>query len=184
MWAPVGAETAPVGGKTLTRRSSSQSSAKIGEPFFYVGLELAVVQGLLIGRLTRKFGEARLVVAGAGFIALGLLSLPFAGGLPAVLVVNGLLALGMGLFNPALTSLVSRQAGADERGGIIGVSQSASSLARIVGPAIAGPIFEGFGRNGPYYAAGAVMVLVLFAALPLTNRRTAVDAAPGEVSSP
>jgi DHA1 family tetracycline resistance protein-like MFS transporter len=157
---------------------------KIGELFFYVGLELALVQGVLIGPLTRRCGEGWLVVAGAGFIAFGLLSLPFAGSLPVVLVVNGLLALGMGLFNPALTSLVSRQAAADERGGIIGVSQSASSLARILGPVIAGPVFEAFGRNAPYYLAGAVMVLVALAALPLTSRALALEAPlPGEARS-
>jgi DHA1 family tetracycline resistance protein-like MFS transporter len=156
---------------------------KIGNLFFYVGLESALVQGVLIGGLTRKFGEAWLVVAGAAFIALGLLGLPFAGSLAAVLVVSGLIALGMGLFNPTLTSLISRQAGADERGGIIGVSQSASSLARVLGPAIAGPLFEAFGRNAPYYAAGAVMVFVVLAALPLTVRTALGAPAAGEAHS-
>lgn len=145
---------------------------------------LAVVQGGLIRWASRRFGEAWLVVAGSGFTALGLLGLPFAANLASILMATGLLALGMGLFNPALTSLVSRQAAADERGGIMGVSQSASSLARIVGPAIAGPLFEFFGRNAPYYAAGAVMVLVVIAALPLLSRKPAAPLAiPDEARS-
>ena len=133
----------------------------VGFNFLYVGLVLVAVQGGLIGRLSRRFGEARLVLAGAVLIALGLLGLPFALAVWRVLVVDTCLALGMGLLNPSLTSLISLEAGSGERGGILGVAQSASSLSRILGPAIAGPLFQGFGRDAPYYAGAAVMVLVL-----------------------
>ena len=93
--------------------------------------------------------------------------LPFALTLPRLLVVNTLLPLGMGLLNPSISSLISKQAGADERGGILGVSQSAGSLARIIGPGIAGPLFSFFGRDAPYSVSGAVMALVVLMALRL-----------------
>ncbi len=102
------------------------------------------------------------------------MGLAFAGSLWAVLVVTGLLAIGMGLFNPSVTSLVSRLAGADERGGIMGVSQSASSLARILGPAIAGAVFTLWGRNAPYYLGAALMLLVVAMALGLPRRQGAL----------
>ena len=85
----------------------------------------------------------------------------------------GLLALGMGLFNPSISSLISQQADSDERGGVLGVSQSASSLSRIIGPAIAGPLFDAFGRNAPYYAGAVVMALVVLMTLRVPRGRAA-----------
>jgi MFS family permease len=143
--------------------------AQVGLVFLYVGMVLVVVQGALIGRLSRRFGEARLVAAGAALIAAGLFALPFALSLPRLMVVNTLLPLGMGLLNPSMTSLISKEAGADERGGVLGVAQSAGSLARIIGPAVAGPLFTVFGRDAPYYASAAVMTLAVAMALRLTR---------------
>jgi DHA1 family tetracycline resistance protein-like MFS transporter len=150
---------------------------QVGLVFLYVGLVLVVVQGALIGRLSRRFGEARLVAAGSTLIALGLIGLPFALSLPRLMIVNTLLPLGMGLLNPSLTSLISKEAGADERGGVLGVSQSASSLARILGPAIAGPLFSAYGRDAPYYVAAAVMACVVGMALRLPRAEPSRGAA-------
>jgi MFS transporter, DHA1 family, tetracycline resistance protein len=148
-------------------RSFGWGPFQVGWIFFYVGIVLAVLQGGLIGQLSRRFGEARLVTAGGAIIGVGLLGLALAGSLWAVLVVTGLLAVGMGLLNPSVTSLVSRQAGADERGGVMGVSQSASSLARIVGPAVAGGVFTVWGRNAPYYVGALMMAAAVAMALRL-----------------
>jgi len=151
-------------------RSFGWGPEQVGWIFFYVGILLAALQGGLIGRLARRFGEARLVTAGAAIIGVGLLGIAFAHALWAVLVTTGLLAIGMGMLNPSVTSLVSRQAQADERGGIMGVSQSASSLARILGPAVAGAVFSLWGRNAPYYLGAVLMAAVVGMALRLPRR--------------
>jgi len=150
---------------------------QVGGMFLYVGLVLVATQGLLIGRLSKRFGEARLVIAGAVMIALGLLGLPLALALWRLLIVNALLAFGMGLLNPSLTSLISQQADADERGGVLGVAQSASSLARILGPAIAGPLFEGFGRDAPYLVGALIMAGVTALAMRVPRGKAAAAAA-------
>jgi DHA1 family tetracycline resistance protein-like MFS transporter len=140
---------------------------QIGWIFFFVGLVLAAVQGGLIRWLTSRFGEARLTTYGAGLLVLGLAGLPFSLGLAAVLAVMALLSLGLGCLNPSVTSLVSREAGADERGGILGVNQSAQSLARILGPALAGAVYTAGGRDTPYYVGAIIMVAVVAMALKL-----------------
>ena len=160
-----------------TRSAFGWGPRQVGLVFLYVGLVLVTVQALLIGRLSRRFGEARLVAAGSALIALGLAGLPFALTLPRLLAVNTMLPLGMGLLNPSLTSLISKEAGADERGGVMGVSQSAGSLARIIGPAVAGPLFSAYGRDAPYYTGAAVMVLVIAMALRLPRAARAHGAA-------
>ncbi len=172
---------------------------QVGSNFFYVGVVLATVQGVLIGPLSKRFGEARLVAFGAASIGLGLFAVtwatvlaPYFAASPAfqavalaaadlvhvridaavipVALASALLALGMGLFNPSLTSLISRQSAADEHGMVMGVSQSAGSLARIVGPLIAGTLFQFAGPNAPYYAGGMVMIVVALAATRLRRR--------------
>jgi len=143
---------------------------EVGRLFFFIGAVLVVVQGGLIGRLARRFGEAALIVAGAVAIAAGLVALPAFPTLTGVLIASGVLALGMGLLNPSMTSLASREAEEDERGGILGVSQSAASLARILGPLIAGAAYQGWGRDVPLLLGAGVMVVVVGLALLVMRR--------------
>jgi MFS family permease len=142
-------------------------STEVGLNFLFVGIVLVVMQGVLLGPLSRRFGEAWLVTAGAASITLGLFGLTMVHNIAELLVVNLLLASGMGLLNPSMNSLISRQAAIDEQGGILGVSQSASSLARALTPPLAGLLFDLAGHNSPYLAGGAVMLVVLVLAFRL-----------------
>jgi len=156
---------------------------QVGWLFFFVGCVLIVVQGVLIGPLSRWLGEARLVLIGSAAIALGLGAITLAHGLAVLLFASACLALGMGLLNPSINSLISRQAAIEERGGIMGVAQSGASLARVVGPVVAGPLFELLGRNAPYYAGAMVMLGVLGFALRLPREHAAPQGAqPGRAS--
>src|ERR1051326_1028827 len=95
-----------------------------GFVFFYVGLLSALMQGVLIGKLTARFGEERLMLGGLALIACGLLVLSFAHALPPLLLSVTALAIGMGALQPSLNSLISRRAGAEEQGQVMGVAQS------------------------------------------------------------
>src|SRR5207249_9110528 len=101
--------------------------------------------------------EERLMQSGLALIALGLLLLPVAGTLPPLIVAVTALSIGMGAMQPSLNSLISRRAGAEEQGEVMGVAQSVGSLARVLGPIIAGTLFDTFGRNSPC-RWGAVVV--------------------------
>lgn len=148
-------------------RQFNWGAAQVGYVFTYVGVIGALVQGGLIGKLTRRFGEERLLVAGTAAIVLGLLAIPLATSLAILFVACGFLALGMGMTQPSINSLISRRAAAHEQGEVMGVAQSAGSLARILGPAFAGFLFGDFGRNAPYLAGAAVMAVVFLVALRL-----------------
>jgi DHA1 family tetracycline resistance protein-like MFS transporter len=137
--------------------------AQVGYALTFVGLLSAIMQGGLIGMLTRRFGEERLMLSGLALIAIGLLVLPFAHHLAPLLVALAALALGMGAMQPTLNSLISRCSGPAEQGEVMGVAQSIGSLSRVLGPLIAGALFEAFGRNSPFLwgallVAGALLV--------------------------
>jgi MFS transporter, DHA1 family, tetracycline resistance protein len=134
--------------------------AQIGYVFTYVGVLSALMQGGLIGRLTARFGEERLLIAGLSSIAIGLLTITAARDLPILIVAVSFLALGMGVMQPSLNSLISRRAGAAEQGEVMGVAQSIASLSRVLGPLLAGALFAGLGRDSPFFCG---MVLVVAA---------------------
>ena len=137
---------------------------QVGYVFTFVGILSAVMQGGLIGPLTRRFGEERLMTAGLVLIGLGLVLLPFARAVPALAVATAALALGMGAMQPSLNSLISRRAGKDEQGGVLGVAQSVGSLSRVLGPIIAGSLFAGLGRSSPFlWGALLVSLSLVFA---------------------
>jgi DHA1 family tetracycline resistance protein-like MFS transporter len=114
-------------------------AAHNGYMFMFVGIVGAIIQGGLIGRLAKKFGELPLTVVGSLLFALSLLAIPFTSpqtGLTLLLAVGALFAIGNSLSTPSLTSLASKSAGKGEQGGVLGVTQSVASLARAVGPAL------------------------------------------------
>lgn len=146
---------------------------EVGLMFFYVGSILVVIQGGLIGPITRLFGETRLLIASAVMLFIGMAAIPFVHSLIPLLIVDIALAGGMALFGPMSNSLISREAAIDERGGVLGVSQSTQSLARVVGPLIAGPLFTEYGRNAPYWAAAAAMAIAALMSFALLRRAPA-----------
>src|SRR6476620_9963256 len=112
-----------------------------GYLFAYVGLIAVIIQGGLIGRLVKRFGELPLVIVGALCFAISLFAVPFvgpaAGGLAGLLIGGGVFSMGNSLATPALTSLASKSVGPAQQGTVLGVTQSVASLARAVGPSIA-----------------------------------------------
>ena len=156
--------------------------------FLVIGVLVVIVQGGLIGPLTRAFGEQRLLVAGALLQAASLLWLPHAHGwfpagvgLPAWLspgfvelaVASAPLAIGSGLTSPALSALLSRLSKADTQGGTLGIGQSASALGRVLGP-ISGTSSYAFAPPGshawPYLGGAVLMAVSAVVALTLRSR--------------
>lgn len=140
----------------------------IGLLLTFIGVIGVIVQGGAIGRLTRMFGERKLVTAALLLLLVGYVALSFASGLPSTLAACAILSVGSGLFNPSISSLVSKEAEETERGAVMGAYQSATALSRIVGPAFSGVIFASLGAVAPFIVAAALLVpaLIVMAALP------------------
>jgi MFS transporter, DHA1 family, tetracycline resistance protein len=135
---------------------------RIGYLFTYAGVIAALVQGV-IGRLVKKFGEPKLIFFSLLVFAVGLAGLPFANGLPEILTVLALLAIGSGLNRPPVFGMISLKSSAHEQGANLGVAQSFGSLARILGPIFASTLFFVDVRL-PYLICGGVALLTgLFA---------------------
>jgi MFS family permease len=157
---------------------------QVGYVFSYVGILSAILQGGLIGRLTRLCGEERLLAGGLALIGCGLLLLPFTRGVGALVGAVTALALGIGLTQPSLNSLISRRARREEQGEVMGVSQSVGSLSRVLGPAAAGLFFGEFGPNAPFFWGAVLVAAAMVAALKLMRGTAAASVADSKSAEP
>lgn len=160
-----------------SRRQFGWGPEQNGYLFAFVGLISAAVQGGLVGRLARRFGEHRLVVSGAAGLALGMLAIPFASSVPLLAPAMLVVALGFSLMTPSLNSLVSLRVQSTVQGGTMGVSRSATTLARVLGPGWAGLLFEYVGKDWPYFVGALIMTIVI--AIALTLGADAANIQPG-----
>ena len=115
---------------------------EIGYLFGYVGFLTIILQAGLIGRLVKKFGEAMLVAGGFVALGIGYFGLGAASSIALLVLAGTLAALGNGVIRPTLTSLITQEAGKQEQGVVLGITQSLMSMASIVSPIVAGLLIE------------------------------------------
>jgi multidrug resistance protein len=140
--------------------------------FVYIGVVLVIVQGGLLGRLVKQFGERSLILSGIALMAVGLLLLPFTPRASLLAVSLGLLAIGSGVHNPSTLALLSQLARRESQGGTIGLSRSAGALARAIGPPAGTWIFGNLGASWPFWTAGGLMMVAFLIAWDLLRRVT------------
>ena len=143
----------------------------VGLLLAFAGVCMVIVQGRLLGPLAARFGEARLIVAGIAILAAGFVAVPMAGSWAMLLTPMALLAVGQGISNPSIQSLVSRVAPPDWKGGLLGAAQGAASIGRIAGPLWAGLLYQEAGRDWPFLG-GAILLVPVFAVALHASRMT------------
>ncbi|MFZ5432375.1 MAG: MFS transporter [Calditrichota bacterium] len=128
------------------------------------GIISAMIQGMFIGKMTKRFGEATLAIWGTLLMGIGFLLTTRVHSITGMILVLPLYALGSALTHPTLTALISRSVAEDRQGGALGISQGFSALARVLGPLFGTWIFQVFSPTAPYFAGGLVMLLAWLAA--------------------
>ena len=145
---------------------------EVGLCFAVIGVIASLGQGLLTGRLARRFGEGRVLTAGLAIIAVSLLITPFVPHPGLAIVAVGCTAFGQSLVFPCVAALISRASPPDRQGQMLGLNMAAGSLARIGGPLLAGPLF-GLAIGGPYWFGAALMLPAIGFALVIVHRTKA-----------
>lgn len=147
----------------LGKKNAALGPRELGFVFSFVGIMMVFVQGFLIGRLTPRFGERVLSMAGCAAMGVALLLMPFAHGLTNLFATVALLALGSGLATPSMSTLLSRMTPQHEQGSVMGMNQSLGALARAFGPMVAGPLYDV--HPAVTYGAGGLLMFVSLACL-------------------
>jgi MFS family permease len=131
--------------------------AHVGYIYAILGAVSVVMRAGLLGTLVSRFGEVRLMRAGALLLALGLAAFPLPKHLSAFIPVMLLVPIGTALLFPATSALLTQRCERTELGQVLGVQQAFGGIARIFGPIWAGAAFENLGPSVPFEVAGVVV---------------------------
>jgi len=136
-----------------------------GYMFGIIGFSSAIVQGGLIGPLTKFLGKKNILILGSFLIMVTLAIIPYAGNFLWLAVDSIFMSFGTGMLQPTLLSLISEVASDTEQGITLGVNQSLSALARMFGPLWGGFAFEFLGYPFPFLTGSAFMFLIVLATI-------------------
>jgi multidrug resistance protein len=164
----------------FTEKHFGFDARKTGYVFGFIGIISVILQGGLIGRLVKFFGETALARTGLLLLAAGLALLPLVPTIPMLLFVSAVLAIANGLVNPTLNGLASQMIDRSWQGRALGFMQAAGSAGRLVGPLLGGwllmfdlgqPLTR-YART-PFFASAAILLIAF--ALALTFRKSTGD---------
>jgi DHA1 family tetracycline resistance protein-like MFS transporter len=127
----------------------------------YVGVLVVLVQGVIIGPLTRRYRERILIIFSIVLSFAGLLGWALSASVLALLVVMVPIAFGAGIFNTVINSAISKAVYPEEVGGALGLSSSLDSLTRVISPAASGFLLGRFGASVPGIVGAAILLLLL-----------------------
>jgi MFS transporter, DHA1 family, tetracycline resistance protein len=138
----------------------------VGGLLAYAGLLQALVQGYLLGKVVKRTGELTLIRGGLIALAIGLAPMASVSSPAILFVLLAMVAIGYGFASPSVASLISKRTERRLQGEVLGINQSALSLARIFGPIAAGFAYQNFGPSAAYIGAA----LVALGALAMTRK--------------
>jgi MFS family permease len=92
-------------------------------------------------------------------VGLSIIGLAPAGHWWVVILGCGVLPFGFGLTNPSLSGLISRAAPKEHQGAYMGMYQSSSSLARALGPYVAGLLFLWISPRAPFLVGTGLLTI-------------------------
>lgn len=129
----------------------------------------ALAQGLLVGPMTRKWGETTVIRAAFSLIAIAFVLMAAASNTFTLLLSIGLFTLSTGVAKPAALSRISRSA-ENGRGAAMGTADSFMSLGRIMGPIFAGMVFD-INIHLPYLGGGLFFGIMFLLTMRLKSGR-------------
>jgi DHA1 family tetracycline resistance protein-like MFS transporter len=142
--------------------------------FAFIGIILVFTQGYLVRKLLPKWGEKKILLVFVPLFILGMALIAPAQNLWVMTLSMTLIALGIGHANPSLTGSISLLSPENEQGSTSGVTQSLSSLGRILGPSIGGILYS-FNAGGPFWFSTGLAIFALL--LIYLNRKIIPDKA-------
>jgi DHA1 family tetracycline resistance protein-like MFS transporter len=150
--------------------------------FAYVGFVLIMSQGFLYRRFAKKLTEVVLITAGIVLMSVGVIGLAgvsllrsmdkegFGALLAAMMIALAIAVIGFSFLTPSAQALISRRTSVDRQGEILGVNQSASALARIIGPIFGNTLYSLTDTHMLPYLFGGGLLLAMLLLIPRVRR--------------
>jgi DHA1 family tetracycline resistance protein-like MFS transporter len=122
----------------------------------YVGILVALVQGVAIGRLSMRFQERQLILASSALMTLALLAWALTPSLLVLLIVLIPLAFSGGVLSTVVNSALTKVVSVEEIGGILGLSAALESATRVISPTLGGVLLDILGAWAPGIVAALI----------------------------
>ena len=159
----------------------------IGLMLTFNGLMQVLTQLALLKPLVSRLGERKLLVVGLGALLVASVGVASTESAVLVTLLFAPFAFGRGVSEPSLQSLTTRFGDERTRGQLLGLYQSARSLALIFGPVWAGYAFEEISPQAVFWVAGGLVLVALALSaillgqpLPALRRGPQPEAASGD----
>ncbi|HEX4179268.1 MAG TPA: MFS transporter [Caulobacteraceae bacterium] len=133
--------------------------------FGITALVSAVCQSMITARLSRRYGEARMLAVGMVVTVVSMALQPFAPDGRWTIVLMTTNAIGSSVAFPNSGALMSRSIDPDHQGQIMGLNNALGALARVVGPFCAALIFSGVSFNGPFVLGALIVAPAIWLAI-------------------
>lgn len=135
-------------------------STQLGYIFMIMGFGGALVQGGLVGRLTKKYGESAVIQGGMIVSAIGFGLILLVDNFTTAAIYLTIFGLGNGVIRPSVSSLLTKTSSAGH-GSSTGLLSSFDSLGRIIGPPLGGWLFS-LAIGLPYISGAIITILAFF----------------------
>ena len=137
------------------------SDRENGYLFGIMGIVGATVQGYLLKKMSIYIIDKYLIIIGLFLMMISLTLIPYGINFTGVAIISGVLAIGTGILQPTILSLISEYSSSESQGKILGLNQSISSLARVLGPLWGGFAFQYLGYESPFITGGLFTLVTL-----------------------
>ncbi len=135
----------------------------VGTIIVIIGITMTIMQGVLTGPLSKRWGEAKIIQVSLIVSAVGFVLMLQAKTFQGVLLTVNFFIIGNSLLRPAVSSLISKRASVGQ-GKAMGWNNSFMSLGRIIGPMLAGFLFD-IKTSYPYLNGSSIMLMGFIASL-------------------
>ncbi|MBS4199179.1 MFS transporter [Bacillus sp. FJAT-49732] len=154
-------------------KKAGLGTVTLGYLFMIMGLAGAIVQGGLVGRMTKKYGEGLVIQIGIIVSAIGFALILLVNSFTTAAIFLTIFGIGNGVIRPSVSALLTKKS-TSGHGSATGLLSSFDSLGRIAGPPLGGMLFS-IAIGLPYISGIilSIIALLLYQMYTLKSKKTA-----------
>jgi DHA1 family tetracycline resistance protein-like MFS transporter len=124
----------------------------------YVGVISVITQGGLVGKITDRFADRKIILVSTAIIAISFLAWAFAPSIPILLLILLPIAMNAGILNTVINTALTKAVPSIEFGGILGLSAALESATRVIAPSLGGFLLEKLGTSAPGILSSLILI--------------------------
>jgi DHA1 family tetracycline resistance protein-like MFS transporter len=134
------------------------NAQNIGYLLTYVGVLSVITQGVLVGKISDRFPDHKIILFSTAIIGASFFAWAFAPNIIFLLVTLLPIAMAAGILNTIINTALTKAVPPVEFGGILGLSASLESATRVIAPSLGGFLLESLGTSAPGVLGGVILI--------------------------